>query len=1420
MPSIITAAGETAIAQKQAAEENLVISTLKFFNINVGGENPTTPDPADVEPDPQYLVHTAALTAAGFINPNAVVYSTLLDSSVGDFTFTWIGWYTAEGVLFAITHTTPQYKKQTTGEQTGNNFTRNLIFPFSGAQVLTGIVVPAETWQLDFTERFESAETENRKTNRALYGRAAFLNDSFKITAIPPNTEDDCEALTGWTLSGGSGTIVLDSVEFTEGANSLKASGQVADAEMVKDVSTAPRDWSSKNGLILDLLGDSATNLAFFIEDSLARRNKWNLVNQTAWKTHELKLEAPDVAGGCDYADVCKFGLEGLDNGVIYHIDAIKTCRFNDFQIEAGEAFLEGIRLDEALSTYQGHLLDYNNVGTAVDAISPPGAGTRTDNVYLDVHIQGDFNTIAPYIEIKVTGEVLADNIDGNGYQHYLEKIAEIKRTTSEQVVLFNDYRRKQAADESGVLGKINVSLGVVPHVVPYTAHPFIEGIDGDATAFAALSDHENMPGVKVDSKGRIRFWTTIRGRKPILMEIGAKSGMDRFDLDSLQPLDDEFGPNGEPVYAVDGRDSVRAIGDWLDTNDANGNAPYSDADLGQLEIVGYFDKINISNIANTAPRILESIVNGNSQTAITTFQTNILSPKLGRFLDDNSYKALQLDSALSLQLNTIHIVSDGNHYNAFSVEFGIDSDQVTVLQQEVVAQGKKKTVAFGQISQKPDVWAANYGKPGYDGEHDQGLDKWGIGENVAWAVADHDAASSQYAATPLNVFDWVVDTTDVAAYQILNPFKVSGIHQAINGSTHVNWSSPYSYVALPASGGAVTVGTLYYSATYNKLYKCIQSGTITYATQADIDNSGIFAYRIPTNGFRTVIASYDGIVSSTNRARATRWLPPAARHIGNSAIDERSSGQQRPVFEAGSVDFEGQELVEVCNNRIWGNGDKNGDSAYGFDTIPSTGSNDRAFVRDDGLDALVCKGLYCGSGYDWGLTPQAVGDHYTRTFIGTGLMLHYYMSYAASVQMTSPIISNLPFGTYVVKCEYDTGVTKIYVDNVLVDTQADWFAVINFKTYQPKQPDLPEGTCIISDYMGMADAVAPTEVGNLVIGKGVRRVHATRDVFYDQSVVGGTDWTLSGVNPTRIGGWNSYVGNAAKDNWCELPFFGEDITIRPQNDTGSLAAITIEIDGSTNLSGFKVTTGGGFSISDLATGAFTIDQTVNTGCFINISGLTAGNHKVKYMGTTGVGNYMYMQAFDLYPGIHRSNHYKKLTYNPYVSPELVGGGDGINNDNIVVSGDGRTFENVRGPDKPELPLTALFIGRNAGGNSNLSSINMHFRRGMAEGISPMYSRGWMGIAAGPQNALCLVDGEYTLIYQITGLATAGWVYLSIPGGTIRKAYIEGEEGQNLTYTGNFKRGDLISIGGSVTPIRDTETAFCGLRIIKGKGTA
>lgn len=947
----------------------------------------------------------------------------------------------------------------------------------------------------------------------------------------------------------------------------------------------------------------------------------------------------------------------------------------------------------------------------------------------------------------------------------------------------------------ANLVGQINQLLETVkPHAIPEYAYPFIDGIDGDPAAFAALSDHPEMSGVKVDSSGKMRFWTTIRGRKPIVAPIGGYAGMDRFDLDSLQLLDDEFGPNGEPVYSVDGRDWVRFIGSFANptVNDTWGQRAYfsdADDDTNYYEFTGFFDSYSILRGVHVNRSDGHNVKdNGVTVTDSTDYRPVVSSPLTGRYLDSGS---LFPGVSLSLGMHTIEITptdsdSSGNNCDVYGIELGIDSDKVTIPSQTCIAQGKKYDIAFNNsLDHKPNVWAANYGKVGYDGEHDQGLSAWGFGEDVRIAVSDHDANTTQYSGTPLNVFDWVLDTTLMQAFQVQNPFKVSGIHQAVNGSTQVNWGTGQAYTAFPATGGSVTAGNLYYYASGNKLYKCIVSGVVTYASQTDIEDSGLFAYRIPTNGYRTAFITH-GLINiglGRNFVRATRWLPPAARHIGDSAIDERSSGQQRPVLEAGDVDFDGQELVKVINNREFGNGDKNGDTATGVDTMPATGSHDRAFVLDDGLTALVCDDMYCNIEYGYGLTPQGTDDFYTLTFIGTGLRLKYFDSVTSNAIHEDSIISDLPFGAHTLQFKYNSSSTIIIIDNVEVATiSRKWMAGIDFYLYSEKAPDLPEGSHILCEYMGMADAVSPTESGVLAIGKGARRVSSSRDFFYDQSVSGGTDWSIF-VNPGYFNGHMVWGGNSAKTMTAKLPFFGEQVGVALGTSIDS-ADIVLYIDDllvtPTNFPDVTVIVTEGTFTPSIAT----FSHTAGAYLHITIAGLLKGNYILKIVSTAAVATYIRLGGADLYPGIHRSNHYSKLTYNPYVSPELVGGGDGINNDNLIVSGDGKILEDARRPNK-ETFNPSLIIGHCDGtvaGQQYFDNV-----RGDHWTVRDAFI-----VCAG--GYICRIDGEYEFSFYGGKNGSAGWNEWRLNGSNWIQRYIVANEEIDYSFKVRLKKGDVIYV--------------------------
>ncbi len=162
MSSAITTAGQTRINQLRGAELPLIIDRMVLALIP--GLDPTLAvDRAQQMPAAGEIVHTAIIDAGhkGYVNPDQVVYSIILGSDVGDFSFNWIGLIEADtDTVIAITTMpeTPKRKTNLANNTTGNNITRNFMIQFRDAQGLTGITIGAETWQFDMTSELSGLQ--------------------------------------------------------------------------------------------------------------------------------------------------------------------------------------------------------------------------------------------------------------------------------------------------------------------------------------------------------------------------------------------------------------------------------------------------------------------------------------------------------------------------------------------------------------------------------------------------------------------------------------------------------------------------------------------------------------------------------------------------------------------------------------------------------------------------------------------------------------------------------------------------------------------------------------------------------------------------------------------------------------------------------------------------------------------------------------------------------------------------------------------------------------------------------------------------------------------------------------------------------------------------------------------------------------
>lgn len=181
MGASITLAGQSLIAQKQANKQ--VLRVARFVFANVPGLNPeASVDRAAGKPPVGQVVYTTEIDRQGYVNPNQVIYSVVVDSSVGDWDFNWIGLETEENTLLAVAYVPLQQKRKNIPPlQIGNNLTRNFLVEYNGAQELTGITVDASTWQHDFTVRLAGIDRRERQSNRDVYGRVCFWDSGLQL---------------------------------------------------------------------------------------------------------------------------------------------------------------------------------------------------------------------------------------------------------------------------------------------------------------------------------------------------------------------------------------------------------------------------------------------------------------------------------------------------------------------------------------------------------------------------------------------------------------------------------------------------------------------------------------------------------------------------------------------------------------------------------------------------------------------------------------------------------------------------------------------------------------------------------------------------------------------------------------------------------------------------------------------------------------------------------------------------------------------------------------------------------------------------------------------------------------------------------------------------------------------------------------
>ena len=583
------------------------------------------------------------------------------------------------------------------------------------------------------------------------------------------------------------------------------------------------------------------------------------------------------------------------------------------------------------------------------------------------------------------------------------------------------------------------------------------------------------------------------------------------------------------------------------------------------------------------------------------------------------------------------------------------------------------------------------------------------------------------------------------------------------------------------ASHGKNTVGWTTYDSTLDT------ATSLGLAAWVDSGN-----YYRPVNGGRVV----KWVDSSGNIKTSVNMMPPSAKALGsqsgNSGPHQTAwTSTYQPVFSSGSVDHTQAEVAKTYLAREFGNGGANGSGSYKDATIVNSDDN-IAYVLDDGTTSLSAEAVALYNGTKVG-SIGAYNDDYFQylTFIGTGLSFF-------GKHTQNNIASNLPYGTHTLYINHGSGQNQISIDGVqLYNSSASeiYYSQYDFTFYQPKKPPIPEDAVVLCDYMLMADFVAIANDGTQYISKGVRLCSTSRDAFFETG--GGSTWTGTAIEPTSgLGGmYQSNSGTDNDENYFINEFFGSNAVVRMYDTPARVTTTQVRTGSGSFTSVTPTKSGSGY-------GAFAKGLTPTS----------LGNNATKIFGASG--QWFTPNAMEFATPIHTSSHYQSFE-TPFLH-ELVGGDRNMEQHNLVVSPDGKTWDEVT-RDTSYMGNQCISTASPTDAQTQDKHPRLHTRwRGTEAKSSNWRVKTWLNkdFAIANDRVICLKDGNYRFQYTFrvtSSVGAAGTFGIILNDATTADASVTGhifkgyhsDANQVMTLTGNYylKRGDVISWQGPASDI-------------------
>jgi len=860
-------------------------------------------------------------------------------------------------------------------------------------------------------------------------------------------------------------------------------------------------------------------------------------------------------------------------------------------------------------------------------------------------------------------------------------------------------------------------NIEVKPHIIPGMLYPAVAGnkLDGTATANSttgpAGSTITSSRYGTVQSDGRMYYYTDVIGSKPIKdPRIGSHFGSQRHMFKSLQRRENETNTGSQAsgltgsnsaVYSIDGRDWLRAIGDWKVKDDSHGehigwykNTQTQDANY--IECVGYFNDINFLCFHWSDTDNLRVFLDGGTVQGNNAGSANA-QPTQGRYQDEGKLNQLEFNGGRpSLGIHTVKIswatgdlqLCSGIELIVHDVTSATTRNQIQIQPQNVVSYGKKFAVAKTEHHYNPFAYAQD------------GTTAVAIGDN-----ASHGKLTGGWASggTTAQHYDSTLDTATSL-----------GLAAWVNGGNYYR----------PVNGGRVV--------------KWIDS-TGAIKTSVNMMPPSAKAW-----------GSHSGNAGPHQTAWTSTWLPV----FSSGAIDHSQSEVAKQYFfrELGNgsgnqgangtlADF--SALKDGTPDRIGYILDDGVTAAVAHTVEADTDQMSYRFNANN----TPLHFTFIGTGLTTWFKIEASSTHGGSDNV----------VWSIDGVTTKTFTSGVGFAEFETVCQnlpYDTHVLKVYRGAV---SHVHQFYK-GWTIHQPKMPPIPEDACVIADYMLMADYVKSTNTTQKIedISKGVRLQTAGRDMFSQRT---GGSW--DGMNPSSYASdiiTGSIVGGGNYSDWvAKLPFFGftkgavfarritdaHDIEVQCTGSAGTVASIaTTNVTVSTRvipaLSGAIADCSGGST----AYGAFN---------WARSDGVLGRNQvQLHDANLTSTFDWSYIAAFEIVTPIHTSSHYQ-----PFESPKtrnLVGGDRNMEQTNLVVTADGKTWDEHTRDHKYQNSTAYVSVIASANeaswtGNGSTAAqwdwVQGYY--GTSASDRPCWYKGW---APAYDRMVCLEEGAYVFLIQ------------------------------------------------------------------------